>query len=65
MGLSGLRGHLGGAEVGPGAVLLPAAEGLAVVGTRCDRQGRPVVILRLGGLTQSLVEACGKKALLR
>lgn len=31
----------------------------------CDRQGRPVVILRLGGLRDTFVETCGKKALIR
>lgn len=64
VGLSGLRGHLGGSE-GPDSVLPPGAEGLASFGAGVDRQGRPLVILRLGGLRDSLVETCGNKALLR
>lgn len=64
VGLSGLRGHLG--ETGtPGSMMPPAAEGLVSVGAACDRQGRPFVIVRLGGLVATLVETCGKRALLR
>lgn len=69
MGLSGLRGHPGGGaaegQEGSAPSPLPAAEGLVCLGSGFDRLGRPLVVVRLGGLTHSLVEACGKKALLR
>lgn len=66
VGLSGLRGHPGvmtdGASAPPP---LPAAVGLVCLGPGLDRLGRPLVFVRLGGLTHALVEACGKKPLLR
>ncbi|CAN0256218.1 unnamed protein product, partial [Ectocarpus sp. 12 AP-2014] len=69
VGLSGLRGHHGGGaadgQEGSAPSPLPAAEGLVCLGSGFDRLGRPLVVVRLGGLTHSLVEACGKKALLR
>lgn len=65
VGLSGLRGNLGGGDESPGSVVSHAAERLVSLGSGVDRQGRPVVILRLGELTNELVEACGKKALIR
>ncbi|CBN79393.1 conserved unknown protein [Ectocarpus siliculosus] len=69
VGLSGLRGHPGGGaaegQEGSAPSPLPAAEGLVCLGSGFDRLGRPLVVVRLGGLTHSLVEACGKKALLR
>lgn len=69
VGLSGLRGHPGGGaaegQEGSAPSPLPAAEGLVCLGSGFDRLGGPLVVVRLGGLTHSLVEACGKKALLR
>ncbi|CAM9961696.1 unnamed protein product, partial [Scytosiphon promiscuus] len=73
VGLSGLRGHPGGGAVataaaGQGSAAkspLPAAEGLVHLGSGFDRLGRPLVFVRLEGLSPSLLEACGKKALLR
>lgn len=69
MGLSGLRGHPGVVADGGAAAAapppLPAATGLVCLGAGLDRLGRPLVFVRLGGLSHSLVEACGKKPLLR
>lgn len=68
MGLSGLRGHPGGGGGGEGSAAkspLPAAEGLVHLGSGFDKMGRPLVFVRLQSLSPSLLEACGKKALLR
>lgn len=65
VGLSGLRGNLGGGDESPGLIVSDAAERLVRFGSSVDRQGRPVVILRLGELTNELVEDCGKKELIR
>ena len=67
-----MRGHPGGGA-GPATAAaaaassspLPAAEGIVCLGSGVDRLGRPLVIVRLAGLGHGLVEACGKKALLR
>ena len=64
LGLAGLRGHPGGGKSSE-SVVPPAAEGIASFGSGVDRLGRPLVILRLGRLTDELVDACGKKALIR
>lgn len=64
IGLSDLRGHPGGLD-SPTRVIPPGAEGMVTLEGRCDRQGRPVVIVRLSYMTEALLEACGRRALLR
>lgn len=65
VGLSELRGHLGKGADEPGSLLPRGAAGLVAVGSGTDRQGRPLAIVRLGRLTEALVESCGRKSLLR
>lgn len=65
VGLSDLRGHLGAGPEAAGCLLPRGAEGLVTMGAGRDRQGRPLVIVRLGRLTASLVESCGRRPPLR
>ena len=62
LGLSGFHVHPGGGKSSE-SVVPPAAEGIESFGSGVDRLGRSLVILRLGQLTEELVNTRGKKGL--
>ncbi|CAM9437959.1 unnamed protein product, partial [Discosporangium mesarthrocarpum] len=65
VGLSGLRGHIDPSK----ALRTPLPPGLqnltSISRSNFDRQGRPVLVVRLGWLTPSLLDHCGKNLLLK